>query len=161
MATKKKSASAKKDSARVIIEVVVRNETASSGTISNNLTPRSINALGIHEWDENTPNFEFKFTVANGTRLSRIDIDGYVFDREKLEKASKIDADGKLVVSVYMPAMTTPIPMIIEAVGEPFRVITFTLKYSKKDVYKEDDPQKITMGENRRGRLEIAEVNLP
>ena len=156
MATRKKTP--KREPVKVIVEVVVRNESGTTKALSGLIKPT---ILSVHEADEQSPNFQFKFTMATGTRLTRIDIDGYVFDREKLEKASKVDDDGKLVVEVYMPAMTTPIPMIIDAVGEPNRVITFTLKYSNKDVYKDDDPQKITIGDSRRGRWEMAEVNLP
>lgn len=154
---KKESTSAQQP-VRIIIEVFVRKETSLVKTQNKNFE----DAFSLQEVQQMAePNFEFKFTIANGVQLARIDIDGFVFDREKLEEASKTDADGKLVVAVFANVRTTPVSMIIDAVGEPNRVATFTLKFNKKDVYKDDDPQKIKIEDSRRGKLSIAEVNLP
>jgi len=107
------------------------------------------------------PNFEFKFTPTDGVQLSKIDIDGNIFRGADLVKASKIDADGKLVVSVFADPMTSPIPMILAAVGEPNRSMGFTLKFNDKDVFKASDDKKIKIADNRLGFLELPAVNLP
>lgn len=108
----------------------------------------------------NSPNFEFKFVPTDGVKLSKIDIDGVIFRGQSLVEATKTDSDGKLVVSVYAEVMTTPIPIIIEAVGESNRAMTFTLKFSNKDIFKESDNMKILIADNGFGFLALPSVNL-
>jgi hypothetical protein len=150
----KKPATAKKNETKIIVEVVVKNETAAA-------TAAPFNAL-LHDGEgEPEPNFEFKFTPTEGVKLSKIDIDGNIFRGPALVKASKTDADGKLVISVFADPMTSPIPMILEAVGEPNRSMGFTLKFEDNDVFKATDNKKIVIADNRFGFLALPSVNLP
>ena len=119
------------------------------------------NTLLTEALEDPKPNFEFKFTTTDGVKLSKIDIEGNIFRGPALVKASKIDEEGKLVVAVFADVFTTPITMILEAVGEPNRSTTFTLKFENKDVFKTADNKKIKIADNRFGFLALPSVNLP
>lgn len=146
---------------RVIVDVIVRQEPDWTGMRMPIKTFAAESSFELAGLEDNEPNFEFKFTLPNGVGLSRINIDSNVFEGEVLGKASETDSDGKVVVKVFVSNVTTPMPMIIDVIGEPNRVATFTLKFSGNDVFKDDDAQKITVKSSRRGRLTLPAVNLP
>jgi hypothetical protein len=137
---------------RVLVELVVRCEElkVASRWISSDMTG-----------GEPKPNFKFKFNIPNGVKLSLIDLDGDLFYETRLVKCSEETEPGKLKVEMYSNPGTTPIPLIVEAVGEPNREVSFSLKFNDKDVYKEDNPQKFKIVDNRRGRIIIQEMHLP
>lgn len=159
----KKTGTSKGKEVKVVIEVIVRNENVAApptrGRSANMFTTAAVPVNLL----EGTPeaNFKFKFTPAEGVKLSKIDIDGSIFRGSDLVNASETDADGNLVISVFADVMTTPISMILEAVGEPNRSMGFTLKFENKDVFKADDDKKITIQDNRFGFLALPAVNLP
>ncbi|PKK37416.1 hypothetical protein BWI96_05980 [Siphonobacter sp. SORGH_AS_0500] len=130
-----------------------------NATTYSTIESSEINSIMLASQPATHANFKFEIKLSPKTKLVRIDIDGSVVEGNELLTLASTAENDIIKGEKFVPLVDDTIYLIIDAVGEPNHQITLTsFKFQDQDLL--NTPQNFTIGDNRRGQLDIESIKL-